>query len=60
MRNIQTVIKATQKGKTPLYYNPSTDTVYTKPGEGRYHLTDLLIPHDADMIKKTVKQFMAY
>ena len=60
MRNIKTVIKATQEGRTPLYYNPTTDTVFTKPGAGRYHLTDLLRPHTEDQIRQTVKHFMAY
>lgn len=60
MRNVKTVIKATQEGRTPLYYNPTTDTVFTKPGAGRYHLTDLLRPHTEDQIRQTVKHFMAY
>jgi hypothetical protein len=59
MKNIQTVVKATQKGRTPLYYSPSTDTVYTEAGEGRFYLTDLLQPHTPDQVEETVNFFMS-
>ena len=44
--------------RVPLYYNPTTDTVYTKSGEGRRHLTDLLNEHTPQEIKETVNYFM--
>jgi hypothetical protein len=59
MRNLKTVIKATEKGRTPLYYNPATKAVYTEPGPERFYLTDLIRPHSGEEIEKTVKYFMS-
>ena len=45
--------------RVPLYYSPSTDTVYTTSGEGRFHVTDLIRENTTEEIKKTVKYFMS-
>ena len=58
MKGIKEVVIASNIGRTPIYYNPSTDTVYLKAGKGRFYLTDLLIPHTEDEVIKTVKKFM--
>lgn len=59
MKNLKKVSEESQKGRTPLYYSPKTDTVYTKAGEDRHYLTDLLRPHTAAQVKETVIFFMS-
>lgn len=58
MKNVRSVVRATKKGRTPLYYSPKENAVYTEAGRDRFYLTDLLKPHTAEQIKKTVDYFL--
>lgn len=43
---------------TPLYYDENNLTVYTEPGPGRQHVTDLINSQTADYIRDTVNRWL--
>lgn len=58
MKNLKTLSEESKKGTTPLYYSIRENAVYSDPGDGRYHLTDLIRHNTEKEIERTVKRFM--
>ena len=58
MKNLKTLSQKSSKGTTPLYYSIRENAVYSTPGDGRYHLTDLIRYNTEKEIERTVKRFM--
>ena len=42
MKGLKQVSNLSKTGKVSLYYSFASDTVYTEPGEGRCHVTELI------------------
>ena len=42
----------------PLFYSFATDTVYTVPGNDRFHVTDLINPNTKEDIEQAVRRFI--
>lgn len=42
----------------PIYYNTATKTVYTRPGEGRCHVTDLIRENSEQEIEEAVRRWL--
>lgn len=59
MKNTETLARISAHRITPLYYSPAEDAVFCDPGEGRWHLTDLIRKNSPEEIEATVKKFMA-
>lgn len=66
MKNTQTVANKTKNIKStdrstwiPLFYSFATDTVYTVPGNDRFHVTDLINPNTKEDIEQTVARFIS-
>lgn len=59
MKNLKKISELSKQGRTPIYYSPKTDTVYTEAGEGRFYITDLLRSNTPKEIERTVSHIMS-
>ena len=59
MKNLKTVARASEKGVTPIYYSIKEDAVYTKDGDGRYYVTDLIRANSEDEIVRAVRRWLS-
>lgn len=66
MKGLSAVAKATKNTSSSnraswvkLYYSFDTDTVYTKAGEERFYVTDLINPQDGNDVRKAVERWLA-
>ena len=64
MKNVNNVVKKTQniinKNRStwlPLYYSYKKDSVYTPPADGRFFVTTLINPNEADDIIEVVDRW---
>ena len=58
MKNLNEIAAESRKG-TQIYYSIREKAVYTKDGDGRYFVTELLRENTAEEIKRAINRWLA-
>ena len=60
MKGLKRIADLSKTQRVSLYYSFEKDTVYDKPGDGRYYVTDLINENAPDDIKDAVNRYCIY